>query len=142
MVRDYQLVFISPCGECRAEADSLQDLQAVVSQRVASMFTAQTRLEGMSLDEAAKAVHTLYINRAQARSSHRGHTRLGRTGAELDAIRCYLADMTLDETVQRVKRNRGVSIGRSSVGRFFVVLRGLGVRPLRNLRTAGLAGGG
>jgi len=142
MAKDYQLVFVSPRGECRAEGDSMDDLEAVVSERIASMLMPQNRLEGMSLDEAAEAVHTMYMNRAQNRRSHRGQTRLSRTRAELDAVRCYLADMTLDETVQWLKRNRDLSISRSSVGRFFVALRRLDVQPLRSVQTPDVAGEG
>lgn len=96
-----------------------------------AMFRAtklQSRLEKMSLDDAARTVKDAY-GRVVGRNRRWLHNAVSAKGAELEVIHCYLANMTIDEAVTTMKDRYGVTLSRSAIGRFFRKLLLLGVAP-------------
>jgi len=132
MSRQYSLIYETPFGAIRAEADTLRQLRSIVSDQVAAMLMPVNELGTMSLDDAAKRVLRLYRNPRGDRKLHNDRTRIAQAGVELDVIRYYLQDMTLAAIMKRVMQSKNVSISESSVWRFCRSLRLLGVKPLRD----------
>ncbi len=132
MSRQYSLIYETPFGAIRAEADTLRQLRSIVSEEIAAMLMPVNELGNMSLDAAAKRVLSLYRNQPGDRKLHKTRTRIAQEGVELDVIRCYLADKTFAEIMEQLMRTKGVSISESSVWRFCRSLRLLGVNPLRD----------
>lgn len=132
MSRQYSLIYETPFGAIRAEADTLRQLRSIVSEELAAMLMPVNELASMSLDDAAKRVLRLYRNPRGDRKLHNDRTRIAQEGVELDVIRYYLQDMTLAAIMKRVMQSKNVSISESSVWRFCRSLRLLGVKPLRD----------
>jgi hypothetical protein len=132
MSRQYSLIYETPFGAIRAEADTLRQLRSIVSEELAAMLMPVNELASMSLDDAAKRVLRLYRNPRGDRKLHNDRTRIAQEGVELDVIRYYLQDMTLAGIMKRVMQSKNVSISESSVWRFCRSLRLLGVKPLRD----------
>lgn len=134
MSRKYRLEYESPHGKCCAEADSLTELEGTVSERIARMITPQQCLEGLSLDDAAKEVLRMYSAPSIDKRRNCGRTTIAKAGMELFAIRCYLLDKTISETVEWLRCNKQVSLSKSAVGRFYRVLFGLRIAPLGTIQ--------
>jgi len=132
MSRQYSLIYETPFGAIRAEADTLLQLRGLVSDQIAAMLMPVNELGNMSLDAAAKRVLSLYGNQPGDRKLHNNRTRIAREGVELDVIGYYLRDMTFAQIMERLRGTKHVSISASSLGRFCRSLRLLGVKPLRD----------
>lgn len=130
VTRQYRLIYETPFGAIRAEADTLRQLRSIVSDQVAAMLMPVNELGNMSLEDAAKRVLRLYRNQPGDRKLHNERTRIAQEGVELDVIRYYLQDMTFAEIMERLMRTKKVSISESSVCRFCRSLRLLGVKPI------------
>lgn len=88
----------------------------------------QTRLESMGVDLAAKTVEHVYRHVGD-KFMRRRHGSIDSKGVELDVIKCYLANMTIDEAVVSVKKHRKVILSRSAIGRVFRRLFLIGIAP-------------
>lgn len=131
MSRKYRLEYESPHGKCRAEADSLVELVGMVSERVAMMITPEISIEGLGLDDAAKEVLRVYKMLCKTRNKRRYRaTSLAQAGVELDVIRCYLQNMTIDNIIEWLNLHKKTSLSKSAVGRFCTALFRLGVSPI------------
>lgn len=134
MSKAFTLIYETPHGTVRAEADTQRELAGMVHDSIARMLIPVSDLDGMSLDDAAGAVLEAYRSVPRGRRQVQKTTRLHQEGGERDAIRCYLKGLTIAQSVESLASKKGVAVSKSAVGRFFRKLYELGVRPLRTKR--------
>ena len=133
MSRAFTLIYETPYGTVRAEADTRRELAGMVHDEIARMLMPVSGLEGMSLDDAASAVLKAYRSAPRGRRNQKS-TRLYEEGGERAAIRCYLKGLTIYQSVEWLASKKGVTVSKSSLGRFFWTLYDLGFRPLKTER--------
>ncbi len=131
MPKAFTLIYETPHGTVRAEADTQRELAGMVHDNIARMLIPVSDLDGMTLDEAAGAVLDTYKSVSWGRRQARGATRLYQEDRERDAIRCYLKGLTIAQSVEWLAGNKDVAISKSALGRFFRKLYELGVKPLK-----------
>ena len=131
MSKAFMVIYETPFGTVRAEADTQRELADLVHDRIVRMLIPVSNLNGMSLDDAASAVLETYRSVSWGRRQARKATRLYREDGERDAIRCYLKGLTIAQSVESLTSRKDVAVSKSALGRFFRTLYELGVRPLK-----------
>lgn len=122
MPKLYWLIYETPQGRCHVEADTADAFENMVSAKLTRILGPQKRLEGLSLDNAAKETLRIYRAKFNYCRIHQSKTSLAKAGVELDVIKCYLRDMTIMQTVEWIQKNRAIKISKSAVGRYRVTL--------------------
>jgi len=134
MSRAFTLIYETPHGTVRAEADTPRELAGMVHDEIARMLMPVSSLDGMSLDDAITAVLEAYRSVSWGRRQGQKKTRLYQEGGERDAIRCYLKGLTIAQGVEWLASKKGVTVSKSALGRFFRKLYELGVRAIKTER--------
>ena len=131
MAKAFTLIYKTPHGTVRAEADTQRELAGMVHDEISRMLMPVNDLDGMSLDEAVGAVLDTYKSVSWGRRQARGATRLYQQDRERDAIRCYLKGLTIKQSLEYLTAKKNASVSKSALGRFFRRLFELDVRPLK-----------
>jgi len=123
----YRLTYENPSGRVEAEAATHDELGELVSCRMAAMVDAGLDLEGKDIDAAVSDVLRHYKRDVISKRPRSGQTRIEALGLLRLAIRCYLSGLTYREIGDALSEQSGESISHSSVGRFGVAMKRLGV---------------
>jgi len=127
MPRDYRAKIDAPYGVATVEADD-----EAAMDRMFGLLVGVTGRKGEAsrsgVDVEALAVE--YAGKAAAGAGRLRHSGLQRQGLDLEAARCFIMGLTVEETAARLKSKSHDAPSRSAVGRFWRALRKAGATPL------------
>lgn len=123
--RPYKLNLQTPLGECEAAADTMPALVEITPRGLFGGLIKRGSCQEGKLDIVARDLWASFLECCKADRKAQ-HTKLSRSNCELDLMKCYLQDMTIEETVEWLEINREVSSSSSAIGRYWSVLRQIG----------------
>ena len=130
MTKPYKIIYESPEGSIRAEAESFNALKGAVSFKLLMMLSVESLLEGLSIEEAATRALTILDKSRNRHRRYNGNTKISQAGFDIEIIRCYLQNMNHGETVEWFKQNRNFQTSKSAVHRYYASLRCAGIYPM------------
>lgn len=130
MSKQYRVCYEFPGGVRTLEADSFGELEAMAFEIMPTLVNPQRRIMGMNLDDAAREAWRVYQASRRQRISAVSQSSLAGKCVAVDAIRCYLQNMTVKEIAAWVRDNRNTTVSNSAVGRLCTRLYRMGIAPL------------
>ena len=125
----YQVIISGQDGQHAGQSQAPSSLRRLVSCSIARASTTHESSVDQAFD---KLVHErLAKYRRSSRRNRRLRSRLEEYGVEIDATKCYLRGLTVEEIANWLEQNKNIKISKSSVGRFCTKLFNLGIFPLR-----------
>ena len=125
-IANYLLNLVTPGGRCEVQADTMRDLSELVPCGLLGQTYPNTGPEEKdSLEAVAKSLLIKFLEDHKQKGSF-GRSDIARAGFELDLVKCYLQDLTIEHTLKWLKDNRGFVSSKSSVGRYWTVLNKIG----------------
>jgi hypothetical protein len=123
----------TPQGVQRYEGDGWFVLALLASGDLVGLVSGYVDYTGLSLEQAADRV--LKVCKSYwGRYGNSQRTAASAGDVEADLVRCYLQGMRIDETVQWLGDEKGFRATKSAVGRYWKVLRRLGITPPGGLK--------
>lgn len=135
MTSPYSITILTPQGKSVFEGDRWDILSYLVSGEIARIVASGINANlGSNIEVTARKV--LKVFKAYYRHRKRLHrSRLSAVGLELDLVKCFLRGLTINETVNWLKANKGFRISTTAVGRYWEVFSRLGITPTGDLTT-------
>ena len=118
----------TPQGAQRHEGDCWYILALLASANLVGMVSPNVDYAGLDLEQAAERV----LKVCKAYWGRYGDSRRTAASAgeiEADLVKCYLRGMRIEETVKWLGDAKGFKATKSGVGRYWEVLRRLGITP-------------
>ncbi len=124
--KPYSLNLTTPGGKCAAEADTMKGLVEITPRGLLGESAEKAGQSGdQRLDDIARALLAVFLNTSKGKLKIT-HTKISKARCEIDLMKCYLLDMTVDEALDWIQENKGVQTSKSAVGRYWKALKDIG----------------
>ena len=124
MANEYKIRLEVRSSSSEFGADSVAELHYLFSTELfrLDLLTSQANTPSKSTQDSNETAAQRLIESYHTKfnkTNNRHTTPIFRAGKEIDLANCYLARMTVDETIKWLKKHRSFKTSGSAVGRYF-----------------------